>query len=55
MTLTELIDYIGEKWPTITDAQQCAYAIHKEFDISRAADTDVIDVVLGYYDRHQHD
>ena len=54
MTLTELIDYIGKEWPTITDAQSCAHAIHNTFDMSRA-DTDVLDVVIGYYDRHQHD
>ena len=54
MTLTELIDYITTEWPTITDAQSCAHAIQKTFDMSRA-DTDVIDVVLSYYDRHQHD
>ena len=54
MTLTELIDYIGKEWPTIMDANTCARAITKTFDITRA-ETDVIDVVLSYYDRHQHD
>ena len=54
MTLTELIDYIGKEWPTITDANTCARAILSTFDVNRA-DTELLDIVISYYDRHQHD
>ena len=54
MTLTELIDYIEDKWPTIYDSNTCARAVLETFDINRA-DTDLLDTVLSYYDRHQHD
>ena len=64
MTLTELIDYIGNEWPTITDANSCARWILKltngtpQLPVYLSHNiriNNVVDELCCYWSRHEHD
>ena len=51
MTLTELIDYIGDEWPDVYDANSCARWILNTFNENEHT----VDQLICFWSRHEHD